>query len=574
MNRGMAGQESLSEQWVTFEGLSARLIRYLETSGEEFGSLIKALDACWNMADNVQKATTRLAEHTRAASASQNALRQSLLEGFEVFRTFMNQIQGVSGELASTAKKTKELIGTTNQLQEILVPLKHIAFHFRLEGSRRSTEDEASMLRVYEEMRDVLARMKQSGDSQEHTLVTILGKLSAATRSVEQASASYALRASEAEDRVEQDLSQLGEIPRDLLRVQNKASALGTVLADGIRDAVKALQGHDAIRQRLEHILEALASLRQDQGDEPEHMLLLQRQQAKGVRELIVNTGSRIARELDSVIGSAQGIAGEADTRTLGGDEVTRFENVVDRIASLGSEVAGLLAGDLQIGNFVLAQIDPVGELLKANRNELEALAGSMRSMKRLALNVLISANKMPSARGIGVLGALTSEAAETVLKLERELNERFTKLSVSLQSQAAVILKSIKVVDTCRSGVVALRPDDSFRNSRRTEYAEVTRLSQEAGQLQKKIEALVLSLKFVDEGTRLLEELDGTLNLLLALHPKSDTPFDLDAASAGYTMREQREVHAAVGGETTEVHGRLTEPAAGQDYGENVELF
>jgi hypothetical protein len=570
----MKEQDSLSAAWSAFEELSTRLSRYLETSEKEFVSLITALHDSWSIADNVQKATTLLAEHTRAASASQNALRQSLLEGFEVFRTFMNQIQGVSGELASTAKKTKELLGTTNQMQEILLPLKHVAFHFRLEGSRLSTEHEASMLKVYEEMRDVLGRMKQASDWQEHILVTILGNLSAATRSVELASASYASRASEAEERVRQNLSRLEEVPRDLLRVQNQASALGTVLAEGLRDAVQALQGHDAIRQRLEHILEALAGLRKDQGDEPEHTLLLQRQQAKGVRELIVNTGSSIARELDNVIDSAQGIAGEADTRTLGGDEVTKFENVVDRIASLGSEVAGLLAGDLQIGNFVLAQIDPVGELLKANRNELEALAVSMRSMKRLALNVLVSANKIPSARGIGVLGALTSEAAETVLKLERELNERFTKLSASLQSQADVILKNVQVVELCRRGLVALRPDDSFRNSRRTEYGEVARLSQEAGQLQTKIEVLVQSLKFVDEGTRLLEELDVTLNLLLALYPKSDKPFDLDAASAGYTMREQHEAHAAVGGKAEKVHGKLTEPAEGQDYGENVELF
>lgn len=574
MSRCMAVQESLSTAWAEYEGLSARLIRYLETSGEEFGSLIQALDSCWSMADNVQKATTRLAEHTRAASASQNALRQSMLEGFEVFRTFMDQIQGVSGELAATAQKTKELLSTANQLQEILAPLKHIAFHFRLEGSRLSTEDEASMLRVYEEMRDVLGRMKQAGDSQEHILVTILSNLSAATRSVEQASASYALLATEAEERVERNLAQLAEVPRDLLRVQNKAGTLGTVLADGIRDAVKALQGHDAIRQRLEHILETLASLRQDQGNEPEHTLLLQRQQAKSVGEVIVNTGSGIARELDSVAGCAQGIAGTGDTRASGVEEMTRFEKVVDRIASLGSEIAGLLAGDVKIGNFVLAQIDPVCELLKANSDELEALAASMRLMKRLALNVLISANKMPSARGIGVLGTLTSEAAESVLKLERELNERFTKLSASLQSQAAVILKNVQVVELCRSGLVALRPDESFRNSRRTEYDEVTRLSQEAGQLKEKIEALVQSLKFVDEGTRLLAELDGTIDLLLALYPKSDKPFDLDAASAGYTMREQHEAHATVGGETAKVHGRLTEPVKGQDYGENVELF
>ena len=101
-----------------------------------------------------------------------------------------------------------------------------------------------------------------------------------------------------------------------------------------------------------------------------------------------------------------------------------------------------------------------------------------------------------------------------------------------------------------------------------------VMALSQEARQLTLKTEALVQSLKFVDEGTELFAELDVTLGRLLALYPKSVKPFDLKAASAGYTMQEQHDAHAMVGGEAAKTHDRRAEPAEGETYGDNVELF
>jgi hypothetical protein len=579
MNPSMAGQDLLSEQWARFEALRVRLNRYLEASEKEFGSLITALDECWNMAENVKKATIRLAENTEATGNRHEVLKESMVAGCEGFRTFMVQIQEVSGKIALAARETREVLGASNQLQDILAPLKHMAFHFRMEAARLPPGDSASILKVYEEMRDVVERMKQACDSQERTLGAILGKLALATGSVEHNFASFAVRAGQSEQSIQQNLGLLSEIPPDLLRVQKKASALETVLASGIREAVKALQGHDAIRQRLEHILDALGRVRSEPGEEPGHGLLLQRHQARSVLDLIVSTGSRIERELNAVADCAQGIAGEESERISGADEVTQFEKAADRVLSLSSEVDELLAGEVKIGRFVLAQLDPVRELMAANREELNALVLAMRSMKRLAFNVLISAEKMPSARAIAVLGTMTSESAGQVLQLEKELTNQFAHLGATLESQSAAITADVCQVESSRNELLNHLPDDAFRHSRRMQYGEVNRLSQEAGELTQKTKALVQSLKFVDEGTELFGNLDTTLGRLLDLYPKSDKPFDLDAAAAGYTMREQHDAHAmiagqTIGGEAGKTHDRLTEPAEGQAWGDNVELF
>jgi hypothetical protein len=569
-------ETSLAETWAEFEQLRVRLTRYLRSSETEFVHLIQALDACWSMAESVQKATAHLAELSGAESDSETvATRDSMLEGCRRFKEFLEQIQVVGGELALAEEETKGVLRTSNLSREDLVPLAHIAFHLRLESCRLAPEYSTSVMKGYEEMIEVLGGMKQAGDSQQRTLSTILERLSAASRTVERASTSYADQATASEKRIHHHLDLLLTVPPDLVESRRKAASLGGVIAASIREAVKALQGHDAIRQRLEHILGALAEVRNDAMNEPGHSLLLQRHQAQRVLELIISIGSRIDSELNGVIGSAQTLAGDSSSRAAAEDQVKKFEKAVDSLSSLSRCVAELLDGETKIGQLVLTQIEPIGELLRANSDELEALARSMKRLKRLALNVLVSADKMPSAQGIGVLSAWTSEAAERALKLANELDEEFAQLGTTLRSKAAGITADVQTIEACRDGLLMPRADGKLRNSRRVEFNQVSHLSKQARELQAKTEGLLQSLKFVDEGSSLLGELDAVLDFLLALYPKPKKPLDLDAAAAGYTMQEQRAVHTSVfGGEEKIAHGRLTEPSEGQDYGANVELF
>ena len=48
-------ETSLAETWAEFEQLRVRLTRYLRSSETEFVHLIQALDACWSMAESVQR---------------------------------------------------------------------------------------------------------------------------------------------------------------------------------------------------------------------------------------------------------------------------------------------------------------------------------------------------------------------------------------------------------------------------------------------------------------------------------------------------------------------------------------
>ena len=192
-------------------------------------------------------------------------------------------------------------------------------------------------------------------------------------------------------------------------------------------------------------------------------------------------------------------------------------------------------------------------------------------------LNVLVSADKMPSAQGIRVLSAWTSEAAERSLKLAKALDQQFVQLDTTLQSKSAAIVADVRTVESSRRGLLMPRSDDNLRKSRRIEYQEIRCLNDKAAALQERTVDLLQSLRFVDEGSRLLDSLDDILGSLLTLYPKPEKPLDMRAYAVGYTMKEQHAVRDSVfGGEEQpqKTHGRLTEPAEGEDYGANVELF
>ena len=571
---GLAARASLEAAWFRFEQLSARLTRYLETSEEEFARLIAALDDCWSMAESVQKANAQLAGLSTAESEMESlAIRNSMLEGCRVFREFLEQVQVVGGELDLVSQETKEVLRTSNLLLEDLIPLTHIAFHLRVESCRLAPEYAASVMKGYEEMVEVLGAMKAAGESQENTLTAILEKLFDAARTAERALTSYADDAAASESRIHHHLELL--LPPDVEASRRKATSLHGAIAASITEAVKVLQGHDAIRQRMELILRSLKGVRENNLIEPGHTLLLERQQAKHVLEMIITTGSRIKVEFNAVIASAQGLAGDTVSRAAAENEVDRFEQAVDQLSSLSSGVARLLAGEMTIGRLILTQIEPIGELLHRDSAGLEALARSMKRLKKLALNVLVSADKMPSAQGIRVLSAWTSEAAERSLKLAKVLDQQFGQLDATLQSKSAAIAADVQMVESCRRGLLMPRSDDNLRKSRRMEYEEIRRLNQKAAQLQDRTVDLLQSLRFVDEGTRLLESLDAILCSLLTQYPKPEKPLDMRVSAAGYTMKEQHAVHANVfGGEEDGTHGRLTDPVEGEDYGANVELF
>jgi hypothetical protein len=496
-----------------------------------------------------------------------------MLEGCEVLAKSIHHIQVVNGQLTSNASETQRLLEVSNDLQEKLAQLRYLAFHFRLEGSRLSPAESSFILDIYKEVRDVVSYLKRAGDSQQSALATVLSKILDATKTVEQTSAPFALRATEAEKIVKQNLAQLSIVPRDLLRLQNRAGTLGILLANGVRDAVKALQGHDAIRQRLENVLQALANLRgdEDQQNDPGHILLIQRMQAKAVVELIIAAGNSIKEQLNCVIDCAFGIVGDGSTRSSGDEDVSNFENSADRLGALSAEVVNLLAEDTKMGVFVTGQIGPIRELLGANSLELEVVAGAM---KRLAFNVLIDAKKMPSASGIGVLGGWTAEVSEGILAQSTNLNQQFVQLAAKLHSLLEAIALDAESVELSRSTVIARPVTPHLRNSRRTQYNEIKRLCEGASQLHTTTRTLVGSLKFIDEGTKPLGDLDAVLGLLVTLYPKSEKPFDIDSASAGYTSQEQHDVHALASGGPMENDPSRTEPTAGHELGANVELF
>jgi hypothetical protein len=560
---------ALALEWARFDNLDREIAAYLKTSETEFARLIQALDGCWQTAEEVVASSKAIGALIESATGSESAeIREAMAEGCEVFTGFLDFIRGVSQSLARLSQKTRGLLEASGERQEILTPLKHIAFHFRLEGSRLSAGENASLLKIAQEIHGVLTSMKEAGDSQERAMTAVEAELTASNRSVEKVSACFIGRISESGKAIERVFSVLSNVPEGVREFASHTTALGERLGVNLGEAVKVLQGQDAIRQRLENVLQAMGKLRERAPDaaEPAHIVRLQREQARHVLAMIRETRTGIERELNAVIDSARSIAAEGTGSPGGGTQMKDFIEAVDHMASLVFDVTGLLSGEYTFGAFVLMQVEPIGAILNTRSGEIEALA---RAMKRLALNVLVNAESTHDAKAINVLGNWTSEVAESVLALTTKLNGRYVALAEELQAQVAEIRAKVSLVESAHAAAEARWPEES---QPAVAYEEFCRLGREAREIRRTTEELVRSLRFADEGRDLLERFDAICASLLTLYPKPTRPFDAEAE--GYTMREQHQIHAAVfGGAEISGYERLGD-GGGAEYGENVELF
>lgn len=564
--------ESFAPEWARYNSVMARLATYMKTSEQEFAALIEALDTCWGLADNMMEANQRLSVLTIAGGgAESDAVRDSILRACDAFRGFLEGLNEVSQGLAVSARAARGLLGSANRLQEFRDPLRYISFFFRLEGARLEDEHNASLAKVSEEMQAVAKSLTRSGDAQQVTLGAIHEKLMSASLSVDSESATFSLWASEAEVNIQRALDQFIEIPPDLLAAQQRAAALGSQVTHGIQEAAKALQGHDSISQRLQHIVTSLDAVRDGECSGPGPVLYLQRLQTRDVLDRIVAVGASIEKDLRVVIEAASGIAGDK-TAPSHVPVATDFEIAVDRIAALRGEIDQLMTREIHIGRLVVGHIVPISELLSARGGELEILA---RSMKMLALNVLIGAGQMSESGVVAALGAYTSEAAGKVLEISKQLNEEFAELGTALRARTQTIGSDIQVIEASLHELLNDRSEDVFRTSRKSAYNEMGRLRIEASGLSVRTEDLLKSLKFVDEGRELFSELDAILASLLASYPDAEQESENAAAGTGYVMQAQHDVHlVASGGVASTVFARITEAALGDDYGDNVELF
>lgn len=384
---------------------------------------------------------------------------------------------------------------------------------------------------------------------------------------------------------------------RELLRtIEQRAQAIGTHAAS----AVYFLQSGDILRQKLEHVAEALETAARQSTAKPapstdanpnppalagaplSQLLAVQRAQLEAVSSEALAAHQRLTLAFEGLARETEGLLSDMTT-------LASVDHGAAALQALGADVQQI--GTLQHRAEDLAHESSAtalrsAELSKALQQHLDEVGNVSRELHLHALNAIIKTAWLGSAgASLGVLSSyvhdLSKESAQSVEEILRSLTE--------MQQAAAALSGPSDAHETAAAADAPLNAalqrigmlDDDVRHTavRADELAANQRL-----QLENASAHLAFLTRLADE-SRTPIQLLADLRSTLPEPPRAsgDPQAAENAALVGaYTMESERAVHRTVlGGAGTAVcpdpaNSPADKPASksDEDLGDNVDLF
>jgi len=366
-------------------------------------------------------------------------------------------------------------------------------------------------------------------------------------------------------------------------RVAAQSDSCGRAIAD----IVAAIQVHDITRQQVEHVVDSLRQLARDASGNGSSSrppagsaaaIELQLAQLANAETVFVDGMRQMDRRLATVADQISAMAAETGT-LLGagdsGDESTFFS----RMESSFRAIADTAAGCHQIEERTRGALAGLQHTLEALRKSIREIHTVENRLRWLAINAAIS------AAHIGIAG----EPLEAVAGAMRELLAECEKSSVTTED---TIHSMIDVVRSAAGSSVHLETaaGEAAFDQLQIEIRDLRSLSRKAAQrtadiaqiasrLSSEVAALRGSVSAEGLFTSAIENCSRVLRRVRTQMAADDGPVDRSALTRfeqQYTMHAEREIHVAVlhASQPPATPARAAPPAAGAEFGDNVELF
>jgi hypothetical protein len=356
----------------------------------------------------------------------------------------------------------------------------------------------------------------------------------------------------------------------------------GTVVS-GIGAVLTSLQSHDAARQRLEHVVEALAGLSQrlegaSGTGATAGVVELQSAQLReagqsmeaGVGEIRASL-SRVAEGARGLAGAARELAGGAGAE--GGPSTDAVERHYQAVAAAIAEWSASRTTLADAAARVRRSCESIGDFV----GEIESVG---TRMLRLALNAEIQAVQLT------VAGAAVMESvAESIRRLTGEASQHAETASLALREMEPVAMgaaASLSQASTENPGQAAAEAG-RMATEVRVRNAEKGRV---LSAVARGAEALAAEIRELADGITAHQTMaaiaDACLKALDAvragagtgrLRPAGEESL-LHQARRSYTMQSEREVHDAMVAAVSPETAPPAVMAAQSEFGGNVELF
>ena len=378
------------------------------------------------------------------------------------------------------------------------------------------------------------------------------------------------------------------------IQASGRRAAEYSAVSEAIDDLVGSIQFHDITRQQVEHVVEALRSLRSPGTNrarketvsplETRTVLTLQSSQLAEASRLFSESTDRIERDLKGIAGRLQNAS--ESVRALTGDSGNAQGSFFQKMETQLSTVLKTLGTCTTSQAEMDTTIAGLAGTIEGMRTSVAEIRGTEIQIQRISTNATIRATH------IGVSGTALNKIAEVMQRLALESNtntedaaaalnamrDAYIRVSGTSGPQAGAQTGADPVAEEMQHALAGLHSSGEQSVSLVENIAHLgARLAQDIGTLHGGVSAGRMFAEVVGRVRGELEEIAG--------QAAEGSPRDADAArqqleqlAKTYTMQGQRDVHEYVLGTAamplTAATGAIKTATAGSDLGDNVDLF
>lgn len=508
----------------------------------------------------------------------------------------MESLEQIHHMINDSIQPIIEIINQLNGLYDIQEDIKHIsrylnavAFNFVVETSGSHMKDErfsilsGEVKKLAEQIHGISSRIKQDTESAHSRFSDAKSMISMRLTELEKLTA-------EAKNHIQDSIGETRELMEFSVSAIEQSNSSSVLINSQIGNIIVAMQMHDNISQRIEHIKQGLEDVRtlcstqepigqRDYSGEERagiayHILLVQVSQ---LEEIISDIGAvftensqafeKIVEEIDSFLKnlfSVKGKDADFDFTTGLKDSLGRINTLKNQGASMISEVERIASGSLE-----------TSEQLADYSRQLHTIS---QESQIKALNAIIAAEKLREhGRALKVLAREMRVMTERIDGFTNHVNqiiESITKTSKDLNSSSSAIKteEEEELSQTIEHSISDISRTYDMVNSNMGDIRE------KGGQIKTMTCQVVGELVFLET---MIDDLQGLLIGVKELkkefepfqHAFSGSLANDPYFSERYTMEKERRIHKEGLGEKEE---SSVETVSGEDdgLGDNIDLF
>lgn len=515
------------------------------------GNFLKVGDNLEAMDTNSRKLVVQCENLIHLASGGEEG-EQLLREALDVLREpldylgfCMDQHERLLDLLGQCVSKTEGLIQIRERMHDAISPLTFMAVLFKIESAYLDEEHKATFMTVTNEVEqlhrlvdETFAENARQLDQAHETLAGVRGRLEADFRS-------HAKLISSKKEGIAKAISSLDE---QMARNNERDMRLhehGQQLAREVSGIVMGLQFQDIIKQKCDHVAEALDDAHA--GD--------------------LNWGQTLALQvcqLDSIRNDlSQGVATvssgltQIDRRT---EELSQSSVSLENIESMTAAVDGMVQLLLDMLADVHDTISLMAELSEQGHVAVQPAGGLARdmthttvelaiNMRLIALNAQIRSVQSGQGTGLEILASRTAEISGEINDISAQLSGNLTELHSAIDEMLALFGRFRNEGSQCLTGLEQRRKpmEDRLHSLRDRTLQAVAELGNDLDRMRAttgEVKALMEVLPQSEEKLRLV---GGVLEQgCKEDEDETDRKAALESLNQRYTMASEREVHEA----------------------------